>query len=178
MVFFKNPEEELRKQNLQSMEDARLRFAEKMQREGFAPQRMLLLTTDQGGYAGLCRHKNQLWLILSPDFGKEGEFSLYPIQNTDIQREDFFRPAEGMGGAFGIGKKGETGFNMIISLPNGPTSLPFITNRTSAAIAGPKNPLLSTKRRRGNANLAWDFKPVDKKLLEQLQSETDALLKE
>lgn len=176
MGLFSNPNEEKRKQSLQSMEDARLRFAEKMQKENFAPTKMLLVTTDLGGYVGLCRDKDQFCAIISPDFGADGEFILERFPSPILRREDVFEAAEGMGGAFGFGKKGATGFKLIIERENGDLTIPFIVNRSAAAIANAKNPALSTKRRRGNANLVWDFQPVDKRFLNKLEQELKEML--
>lgn len=174
MGFFSNPVEDMRKQNLAALEDARLRFAEKMQNENFAPAKMLLVSTDRGGYVGLCRDRDRFCLIVSPNFGEAGEFTIE--YSPAVRREDVFEAAEGMGGAFGFGKKGARGFNLIINREDGEFSIPFITNRSAAAIANAKNPLLSTGRRRGNANLAWDFHPVDKAFLKQLEQELNEIL--
>ncbi len=170
MGLFSNPAEDKRRQSLKDMEDARLRFAQDMQAKGFAPDGMLILSTDRGGYIALCRHEGKTCLIESPDFGAPGEFILHTFDALPAVRQEHFLPAEGMGGAFGFGKKGEKGFILTVTLPERQIILPFIANRASAMIGSAKL-LLSTKRRRGDANLAWDLSPIDSKLLEKLDQE-------
>lgn len=165
MGLFSNPAEEARKNNLKQMEDARLRFAQRMHSEGFRPERMLIVSTGRGGYAALCRHAGQVCLIVSPDFGAPGEFVLETYEILPARREDFYQPAEGLGGIFGFGKKPSVGFRLIISRPSGDFEIPFITNHSAASIYTAKNPLLSTTRRRGDANLVWDLQPMDRRLL-------------
>ena len=68
-----------------------------------------------------------------------------------------------MGGMLGFGKKGERGVDYVVTLPDGGEAhLPFVFGRSCwAEYALKKNPLLGLKRRRGNANVVWDLKPVD-----------------
>lgn len=171
-----NAEEMQRRRSLEALEDGRLRLAERMAGEGIAPERMLLAATGRGGYAGLFRHNNQPWLLASPDFGQPGEFWLTCIQSASIRREEVWQPAEGLGGAFGFGKKGARGFNLTIGLPQNEITIPFVTNRGSAMIVAQRSPVLSTARRKANSNPVWSFTPIDKRLLEKIESELAQIL--
>lgn len=170
MGLFSDPNEAIRKENLQIMEDKRLRFAELLKKDHFDPEYMLLLSTNRGGLVGLCRDDGQICLITGPDFGGEGEFVMERHNHLNIRRESYFEAAEGMGGIFGFGKKGAAGFFLIIDLEGEEISVPVIANKNSAMECKKgKNPLLSTKRRRGNANLVWDMRPIDKGMMPKLE---------
>lgn len=172
MGLFNNSEEQARKDNLKKMEDKRVAFAQRMAREGFAPERMLFAMTENGGYVGLCRFEGQYCLVVSPGFATDDDFVLerhdtlrYRVEKVDVK-------GEGLGGIFGFGKKPQFGLEYIISRADGSEiCMPFVGGRGSwleCSLA--KNPLLKTQRRRGNANVAWDMKPID-------NSSTDTALK-
>jgi len=76
MGLFSDPNEAKRKANLKDMEDKRLRFAEKCRDEGFAPERMLLVSSEKGGVIGLSRVGARIALVSGQDFGGEGDFVL------------------------------------------------------------------------------------------------------
>ena len=59
MGLFNDADEAKRRANLKAMEDRRLRFAERMQAEGFAPQKMILASKERGGVVGPCRVDGQ-----------------------------------------------------------------------------------------------------------------------
>ena len=100
MGLFNDADEAKRRANLKAMEDRRLRFAERMQAEGFAPQKMVL-------------------------------------------------------------------------------SIPFIVNKNCALLCeGGKNPLLRARRRRGDANVVWEFPPVEKKMLAKFRAALREILEE
>ena len=176
MGLFNDENERVRKQKLKELEDKRLRFAESMQRGGFAPERMLLVSTERGGFVGFCRDGKGMCLIVGPDFGSDDDFALERYDALVTRREDFFQPAEGLGGAFGFGRKGAVGFHLIVDRGGVELAVPFIVNQNSAMICGKRNPLLSVKRRRGDANLVWDMQPMDKRLLEKAERELRAIL--
>lgn len=168
MGLFNDADEQARKANLKALEDKRVAFAQRLAREGFAPERMLLSMTDKGGYVGLCRHEGKYWLVISPDFGSDGEFELEQMDALDYHIEKVDVKGEGMGGIFGFGKRPQRGLEYVIARPNGgETHMSFVSSRNSwleCRLA--KNPLLKTQRRRGNANVAWDMKPIDNSSVE------------
>ena len=163
MGIFNSPEDIERKANLKKLEDKRLAFVQQMLREGFAPQRMLFTQTDKGGFLALCRDRGQYCLIISPSFGGDEEYVVERYDRLNYAREDVHVKGEGMAGLFGLGKKGEHGVEYVITRADGSEArMGFVVNRNSwleAELA--KNPLLKPKRRRGDANLVWDFKPLD-----------------
>ena len=158
MPLFDRDAEALRKQNLKIMEDKRLRFAGELQDMGFNPEKMLYCSSEEGSFVALARWNNRVAVIVSPAFGKEGEFRLELHEKLPYEKEDVYEKGTGLNGAFGFGKKGAKGFKLNISLRSGDVvSLDVVAGRTSwMECKGKKNPLLSTKRRRGDANLIWD----------------------
>ena len=172
MGLFSDPNEAVRKENLKKLEDKRLRFAEACAKDGFAPQYMLLIATERGGLAGLCRDKGKICLIVGPDFGGEGEFVLERYSKLPARREEFFQAAEGMGGIFGFGKKGAVGFGIVVTLPDeSEVTLEFMAGRNSYLETNlKKNPLLSLKRRRGDANIMWDMTPIERSHLSKIET--------
>ncbi len=168
MGWFDNAGEEARKANLKKMEDKRLAFADELAKEGFAPESMLFAQTANGGFATLSRFNGQYCLILSPGFGSDEDFVIERYDELVYRIEDVHVKSEGMGGIFGFGKKAEIGIEYVITRRDGSEArMPFVGGRSSwlqAPLA--KNPLLKRKRRRGNANVAWDLRPLDKTTLE------------
>ena len=78
-------------------------------------------------------------------------------------REEVLVKSEGMGGILGFGKKGQHGVEYFVRLENGAeVSVPFVFGRNGwAEYPLNKNPLLKTKRRRGDANIVWELRPLD-----------------
>ena len=163
MGIFNSPEDIERKANLKKLEDKRLAFVQQMLREGFAPERMLFTQTDRGGFLALCRDKGKYCLIVSPSFGGDEEYVVERYDRLDYARVDVHVKGEGMAGLFGLGKKGEHGVEYVITRADGSEArMGFVVNRNSWLEAElSKNPLLKAKRRRGDANLVWDFRPLD-----------------
>ena len=176
MGLFGGPEEQKRKENLKKLEDKRVAFAQRLAREGFAPERMLFAQNDNGGFTGLARYGGHYWVIVSPGFGSDDEFIFESFDAPDYTVQQVNVKPEGMGGIFGFGKKGETGVEYIIHRENGEDArLPLIAGRNNwleSHLA--KNPLLKTQRRRGNANLVWDFKPLDLSTIERCAEQVAA----
>ena len=82
-----------------------------------------------------------------------------------------------LGGIFGFGKKGSVGYYLVLERPDRePLRIPVIANKNQALICGAKNPLLDTRRRRGDANVVWDMRPIDRSMLGKLQKELDKLM--
>ena len=163
MGIFNSAEDMERKANLKKLEDKRVAFAQRLAREGFAPERMLFSQTQQGGFIAVCREGGQFCLIVSPSFGGDEEFALERYDAPSFTKALVHVRPEGMGGIFGFGKKGQEGAEFVITRADG-------SELRMAFVAGlngwlettlSKNPLLKTQRRRGDANLVWDFKPLD-----------------
>lgn len=163
MPLFNQDAEKLRKDNLKSLEDRRIRFAEKLEKMGFAPERMLFCSSENGSFTAIAHHNGQCAIIVSPVFGQEGDFIIDLQDQFHVRREDVFEKGTGLNGAFGFGTKGAKGFRLYFTLSDGSEAvLPVVAGRTSwMETPLKKNPLLNTKRRRGNANIVWDMMPVD-----------------
>lgn len=170
MGWFNDPEEQARKANLKKLEDKRVAFAQRLAREGFAPERMLFAQNEDGGYTGLARFNGQYWLIVSPGFGSDDDFRLERLDELDYRVNEVQVKSEGMGGIFGFGKKAQDGREYIIALPDGSEAkLSFVSGRGNwMDVALNKNPLLKTQRRRGDANLVWDMTPLDRSTVERV----------
>ena len=63
MGLFDSPEEQQRKEKLRKLEDKRVAFSRQLAAQGFAPEKMLFVQTENGGYAGLCRVEGKQCLI-------------------------------------------------------------------------------------------------------------------
>ena len=164
MGLFDGPDEQARKAKLKALEDKRVAFSQELARQGFAPERMLFAQTENGGFVGLARDGGQYCLVISPGFGTDEDFVLERYDRLDWRAEEVHVASEGMGGIFGFGKKAEIGVEFIITRHDGSEAkMPFVGGRNGwLECAAAKNPLLKTRRRRGDANLVWDFRPLDK----------------
>lgn len=176
MGFFSGMEEDARRRKLTDMENKRLAFAGEMARVGFAPERMLLLSTERGNLLGICRDGGALCLIVGPELGTEDDFVLHRLEKPRVRQEEVFEPATGLGGALGFGTKGAFGFVCTICADEGEFALPVVAHRGGALVCGKKNPLLSVKRRRGDANVVWDIPPIERRRLGEIQRALRELL--
>lgn len=164
MGLFNSEEERQRKENLKSFEDKRLRFAQALAARDFRPERMLLLSREDGSFVALARHGGKFALIESPKFGQEGEFTLdLQDEAPHCVREEISEKGTGLNGAFGMGTKGAKGFYLYVPTSDGArVKAPVIYGRNSwQEVSYRKNTLLRTARRRGNANVVWDLMPID-----------------
>ncbi len=170
MGLFNSAEEQERKAKLKKLEDKREAFAQEMARQGFAPERMLFAQTENGGFVALSRYEGKYWLVISPGFGSDDDFVLESYDALDWRVEEVLVKSEGMGGIFGFGKKGEMGSEFFIRRHDGSEArMPFVSGRGNWMEATlSKNPLLKTQRRRGDANLVWDMKPLDRSQVERV----------
>lgn len=170
MGLFDSEEELVRKANLKQLEDKRVAFAQKLAREGFAPETMLFAQNDNGGFTALCRFNNKYWLIISPGFGTDDDFIMESYDRLNWRVEEVHVKSEGMGGIFGFGKKAEIGSEyVILRHDGGEARMPFVCGRGNWMEATlSKNPLLKTQRRRGDANIVWDMRPLDRTQVEQV----------
>ena len=172
MPLFDSNAEKLRKENLKSLEDRRLRFAEELQQKGFKPEKMLFCSTEGGQFVALARHSGKTAVVVSPVFGQEGDFVIEFHDALQWEKEEVFEKGSGLNGAFGFGKKGAKGFVLHITLSDGSVApLHVVAGRTSYLETDYKhNPLLKTKRRRGDANIIWDLMPIDPGVLPRIEA--------
>ena len=172
MGLFDTPEELARKANLKKLEDRRVAFAQKLAQQGFAPEKMLFAQNDNGGFTALCRNGGKYWLVISPGFGTDDDFVLESYDALDWRVEEVLVKSEGMGGIFGFGKKAEIGREFFIRRHDGTEArMPFVCGRGNwldASLA--KNPLIKERRRRGDANIVWDMKPIDRTQVDRVVS--------
>ena len=180
MGLFDGPEELERKANLKKMEDKRVAFAQRLAREGFAPERMLFSQNDNGGFTGLARYNGQYWVVVSPGFGADDDYVLERFDTLNYRTSEVHVKSEGMGGIFGFGKKAEIGREYFIALPGGDEAkLSFVCGRNNwMDVALNKNPLLKTQRRRGDANLVWDMNPLDRTQVERVLATVETFFAE
>ena len=165
--------EALRKRNLQALEDKRMRFAEKLAAEGFAPESCLFVQRE-GGFVAVAQQNGELFLITGPAPGEEADFTLRRAGRARAYTEEILIKSEGLGGVLGFGKKGGVGFKLVIVPEEGePLEMELISGLGTYLEIRPekraKNALLSVKRRRGNANIVWDFLPIERNALQPLQ---------
>ena len=172
MPLFDSNAEKLRKENLKSLEDRRLRFAEELQQKGFKPEKMLFCSTEGGQFVALARHSGKTAVVVSPVFGQEGDFVIEFHDALQWEKEEVFEKGSGLNGAFGFGKKGAKGFILHITLSDGSVAhLHVVAGRTSYLETDYKhNPLLKTKRRRGDANIIWDLAPIEAGHLDKIEN--------
>lgn len=179
MGLFNDAAEMERRQKLKELEDKRVAFSAELVKQGFAPNKMFCVQTANGGFVALANDKGQRCLIIGPGFGTDEEFVLERYETMNVRKEEVLVASEGMAGIFGFGKKGEIGAEYIITRHDGSEiSLPVVGGRNSwlEYTSAKKNPLLSTKRRRGDANIVWDFKPVEKRYLKTIFGLADEYL--
>ena len=163
MPLFDAEGEKLRKENLKKLEDKRVRFAEELNQKGFKPEKMLFCANETGSFVALARFDGMYAVVTSPAFGQEGEFKLTMMKELNCRQEEVFQKGTGLNGMFGFGRKGAKGVNVIITMPDGSEEvLCCVAGRTSYLETNlRKNPLLQLKRRRGDANIIWDFMPFE-----------------
>ena len=162
MSLFSSDIEKQRRENLKRMEDGRLRLAEDLDRQGIRPERMFMCSREDGSFVALARHEDKFVLINSPKLDEDAEFVVDIQDSPRYDREEIFEKGTGLNGAFGFGTKGAKGFNLSIITSDGlPVMVPVVFGRNSwLEVPYKKNPLLRTKRRRGNANVMWDLAPI------------------
>ena len=172
MPLFDNNAEKQRKENLKILEDRRVLFAERLEKMNFKPERMMFCSCDDGSFTALARHNGKYAVIVGPAFGSDADFIIEIQDALQYEREEIFEKGTGLNGAFGFGTKGAKGFTLHITLSNGSIAkLPVVAGRTSwLECPLKKNPLIKTKRRRGDANIIWDFMPIEPGVLAKMES--------
>ena len=173
-LFSSNNEAEAkRKNNLKELEDKRVRFAEMLAQRGFEPERCMMVQKE-GGFAAVALQGGELFLLTGPAPGADEDFTFRPAGRARAYVEDIFIKSEGLGGILGFGKKGGVGFKLVVVPEAGdPLEMEMVSGLGTYLEIRPekrrKNALLSVKRRRGNANVVWDFAPIEREALEGLQ---------
>ena len=172
MPLFDTSAEKQRKENLKLLEDRRVLFAEKLEKMNFQPERMLFCTCEDGSFTALARHNGKFAVVIGPAFGSDADFIIDVQDAPQYEREEVFEKGTGLNGAFGFGTKGAKGFNLFISLSDGSTvKMPVVAGRNSwLECPLKKNPLIKTKRRRGDANIIWDMMPIDPGSLPKIEN--------
>lgn len=176
MGFFSDPKEIERRENLKKLEDKRLKLAGALDQQGFKPEKMLFAQAENGGFVAVGVHGGARWVIASPALGSDDDFIVEHSACFPVRKQDVFVQSEGMGGIMGFGKKGEHGVEYVVTLSDSrELKMPFVYGRSNwAEFPLKKNPLLSTRRRRGDANIVWDLRPVDNMQLPQIIALADA----
>lgn len=171
MPLFNNDAERQRKENLKLLEDRRIRFAESLDQRGFRPERMFFCSREDGSFVAMARHEGRFAIIEAPRFGEDADFFIDIQDSPRYDREEVFEKGDGLNGIFGFGKKGANGFNVIVTTNEGmQIKVPVVSGRNSWLEASyRKNPLLKLKRRRGDANVAWDLTPISMGDLEKIE---------
>lgn len=172
MPLFDNNAEKQRKENLRLLEDRRVLFAAKLEKMNFKPERMLFCSCEDGSFTALARHNGKYAVVVGPAFGSDNDFIIDVQDALQVEREDVFEKGTGLNGAFGFGTKGAKGFNLFFTLSNGSVAkMPVVAGRTSwLECPLKKNPLIKTKRRRGDANLIWDLMPIEPGVLSKIEN--------
>lgn len=172
MPLFDNSAEKQRKENLRLLEDRRVLFAEKLEKMNFKPERMLFCSCEDGSFTALARHNGKYAIVVGPAFGSDNDFIVEVQDALQVEREDVFEKGTGLNGAFGFGTKGAKGFNLFFTLSEGSVvKMPVVAGRTSwLECPLKKNPLLKTKRRRGDANIIWDLMPIEPGVLSKIEN--------
>lgn len=178
MSLFSDPGDAERREKLKQLEDRRVVFAQMLANRGFKPEKMLFAQTENGGFTAIASFGGKQWLVISPSFGADEDFQLEISDRFPCRREDVLVKSEGMGGMLGFGKKGERGYDYVLTRQDGSeVHMPFVFGRSCwAEFELKKNPLLNVKRRRGNANVVWDLRPVDSTELDRIQALADGYL--
>ena len=171
MGLFDTEAEKLRKENLKILEDKRIIFAEKLEQMNFKPERMIFFSCENGTFTALARIGSKYAVVAAPALGQDGDFILDIQDALKAEREDIFEKGTGLNGAFGFGTKGAKGFRLHITLSDGSVvEMPVVAGRTSwMETKMQKNPLLKTKRRRGDANIIWDLMPIEPGVLAKIE---------
>ena len=162
-LFGVSPEEAARRENLRILEDKRVGFAQELEKMGFRPEKMLFLSGEKGNFVAFARHEGRLALLTSPVLGTDDDFSIEYLDHPRCRAEEVAEPGTGLNGIFGFGKKASVGYYLFVENSLGQeVRVEILTNRTLyLETDARKNPLLSTKRRRGDANVTWDLKPLE-----------------
>lgn len=172
MPLFDRDAENLRKENLRKLEDRRLQFAQELEKRDFRPERMFFCSSEDGSFVALARHNGQRAVIVGPAFGTDEDFVLDLQDALRYTREEIFEKGTGLNGAFGFGKKGAKGFCLRFILNDGrEVPMNVVAGRTSwLETPYKKNPLIKTRRRRGDANVLWDLMPIDPGQLDKIEA--------
>ena len=150
-----------------------MRFAAEMEERGFRPDFSMYAQNETGGFTGISVVDGKLWLTFGPGPSElEKDFYIEPLNLDEcrIRIKEIYRAPVGMGGVLGFGTKGYKGYDILIARTGRDVFKISLYAGYTSCLETPynKNSLLKTKRRRGNANFVWDFKPLGKDTLEKM----------
>ncbi|MDO4548758.1 MAG: hypothetical protein Q4D04_11705 [Clostridia bacterium] len=162
MPLFDNSAEKQRKQNLKELEDKRVAFADMLKQKGYVSEKSIYGQTG-GGFHGIALSNGSYLYIEGPSPGEDADFLVREYPSVRATVEEVFIQSEGMGGLLGFGKKGGVGFKLLLIFPDGESGDIEIVAGQNCAFENERgiDPLFSTKRRRGDANFVWEFRPVE-----------------
>ena len=156
-----------RKKALAALEDRRIAFAKTEEMASFSPSRAVFATLPEGGFSGVAISNGKLYLIQGPGPYQPGEDFRCEVcaGGAAYREEEYFVPAQGMGGLAGFGKRSAYGTVFHITCPSGAGFDLRIVMGESCILTVPKMKcaLASPKRRRGNAAFPFDMRPLDKR---------------
>lgn len=169
MGLFSDPKEQQRLQSLQRLEDKRLIFARELKQRGIEIRHALLVQVG-GGFKGLGSSGSALYLLSGPAPGEDADFKIEEISGCPVRFDPYSIPGEGGGGILGFGKKGGVGYMVVIRRADGTEEQFEMVSSLQCVmeIEDKPLPLTSEVRRRGNANVVWDFSPVNARSLSKM----------
>ncbi len=169
MALFDNTQEKQRKQNLMELENKRLAFARRLQEMGVQSDRAIYAQAG-GGFHGIAISGAQICYITGPAPGEDADFTVQVYPRVAINTEEILIPSEGMGGILGFGKRGGIGYKLNFVFPDGSVGDLEIISGLNCIFEHDKggDPLFDAKRRRGDANFVWEFRPVDQSRVKQV----------
>ena len=179
MGLFDSPEEKERKAKLKALEDKRLAFAQSLNADGKVPAKVMLFARE-GGFVGVGRYPDGHYLYLEGPGPNETEGTFFAQEHlhADVSTEEQMVASQGMGGVLGFGKKGGIGFKLHIHFDDGDYRvISFLTHENSvweSATNKKACPLFTTKRRKSDANVVWDFAMIEPRNAEEMHSRTMA----
>lgn len=148
---------------LQALEDKRLAFAVQARAQGFDPDRSLYIQR-AGGFWGLAINGNERCILYGPGPGESTDFRVdrYTRGTLTVGTIPAAVESTGLGGAFGLGRKGGAGYTIVLVTPgNVRVEMTLLSDIGAFLEVGRKgNGLLSLTRTRGNANFVWKLKPA------------------
>lgn len=166
MGLFDSADEKKRKESLEALENKRLAFVSEMKALGIKSEAALYGQTG-GGFHGVIKSGDQIVYVTGPGPQEENAFAYAVHPGASVRVEEIVIPSDGLGGILGFGKKGGAGYRLALTFPDGTTGDIEIVAGQNCYFEQNNgvDPLFDEKRRRANANFVWDFKPVDKSLL-------------
>ena len=150
-----------------------MRFAEMLAQRGFEPERCLMVQKE-GGFAAVALQGGELFLLTGPAPRRGRGLYFPPRRPRPRLCGGYIHQVEGLGGILALARRAAWASNWSwcprrATLWRWRWSPAWAHIWRSAREKRRKNALLSVKRRRGNANVVWDFAPIEREALEGLQ---------